>query len=230
MIFVAAFILGLSNSLHCLGMCGPLHLAANSATQSSKISFAHAGMYHAGRIFTYAMLGLMFGILGIGLKLTGIQQNVSIIGGFIIILFVLAGYNKIELKLFGPYKKLFGSALARFHQQKTIYTKLGAGIINGFLPCGLVYIAIIGSLVMDEAWQSAMFMILFGLGTLPVFTILTALPTKVLKHASFKNISSIAGIILGILLIIRGLGLGIPYISPNMPATNSTTESCAPHE
>lgn len=225
MIFVAALMLGFVNSLHCLGMCGPLHVAAMSRHNS----FVHSLFYHFSRLTIYALLGLLFGSFGFGFYLAGIQQPLSIISGLLIILFVLIGMNKVEAILYKPFHFLLGNKLAGAYQQHPIPKIIMAGAINGLLPCGLVYMALLGSMVLQDVWQGALFMFLFGVGTLPVFIITTILPSFFKLRFNYQFIAKAFGIMLGIYLIIRGMGLGIPYVSPVIDQTIQTDSVCAPH-
>jgi sulfite exporter TauE/SafE len=225
MIFGAALLLGFVNSLHCLGMCGPLHIAAMSRNNS----YIHSLFYHFSRLSIYALLGLLFGTFGFGLYLAGIQQPLSIISGVLIILFVMVGMNKVEAILYKPFHFLLGNKLSGVYQQHPIPKIIMAGAINGLLPCGLVYMALLGSMVLQNAWQGALFMFLFGVGTLPVFILTTILPSFFKLRFNYQFIAKTFGIVLGIYLIIRGMGLGIPYVSPVIDQTIQTDSVCAPH-
>ena len=106
--------------------------------------------------------------------------------------------------------------LGKLLQKADYRSRFTTGILNGFLPCGMVYMALTASLASGGIWQSATFMALFGLGTLPfMFAIVllgnlmtTAFRIKILKFVPVMMI------VLGGLFILRGLELGIPYISP----------------
>lgn len=224
----AAFVLGFLNNLHCLGMCGPLHLAAGIHSHQSK-AWLLAIAYHGGRLFTYATLGTLFGLLGFGLKLAGTQQFLSIISGIVVLIVVITGFQRIESFLYMPFKQTVGSLLPKLHGKHGLMLKFGAGMINGLLPCGLVYMALVGSLAMQQAWQGGLFMIVFGAGTLPVFVLLTLLPKPFSNRPSFRMATLIAGLILGTLLILRGLGLGIPYVSPVIDQIHEVDPNCAPN-
>jgi sulfite exporter TauE/SafE len=225
---IAAFILGFFNSLHCLGMCGPLHLAAGIHAQQPN-AWLMAITYHGGRLLTYATLGILFGLLGFGLKLAGIQQYLSIISGIIIIIVAITGFKRIETFLYVPFKQTIGGILPKLYGKNGLLLKFGAGIINGLLPCGLVYMALVGSLAMQHAWQGGLFMIIFGAGTLSVFVLLTMLPKPLSNRPSFRMATLIAGLILGTLLILRGMDLGIPYVSPVINQTQEIDPNCAPN-
>lgn len=216
-----AVILGLVSSLHCMGMCGPIALAvASSAPVGSKI-YTHAVVYNVGRVATYAVLGLLFGFLGQGLLVAGMQQKISIISGVVILLLVLlprrwkekAGLN---LSLYNmPFlKKQFGRHL----REATHTSRFMTGLLNGLLPCGMVYIALAASLAQPSVWSSVAYMVVFGLGTFP--SMFAAFISGRLLKEKFRlfllqKASWIAGFV-AVLFIFRGLALGIPYLSPEV--------------
>ncbi len=190
-------------------------------------------LYHTGRLITYSLIGVLFGLFGRGLYLAGIQQRLSIVIGIVMILFVLfpAG-NLKKLRLTNP---LFGfiskvkSRLGHFLKQRSLSSFFMIGFFNGFLPCGLVYIAVFGSLATGSPVKGGLYMFMFGTGTV-------LLMTAAAIFGNFVNISlrnkiqkaiPIFVVIIGLLFILRGLGLGIPYISPSdvkLNVSNNPTE------
>lgn len=217
------FIFGFLGSIHCIGMCGPLVLALPLANKTNTQRLLGGILYNLGRTVTYALLGLIFGIIGEGLRLSGIQQIVSIAFGVVLILSaILPGLlrlnhsiNAFTAKLLLPLKRGMGNLL----QQSRIYPLFGFGLLNGLLPCGLVYLAIFsGALSTDSMAQSGLYMILFGLGTFPVMFLLIYFSNLIKNKILYKirNIIPVFLVILGILFILRGLNLGIRYISPKM--------------
>lgn len=173
-----------------------------------------------GRLLAYAIIGLVFGLIGKSLYIFGMQQQLSIIIGFVMIILVLLPYkwlSKFNLsqpiyKVVGYIKKSLGQAL----HKKTADTFLTIGFLNGFLPCGLVYMAVFGAIAMGSYAEGSLYMILFGLGTIPLMTAAIYLG-KFLNSAIKQRIQKaipVFLVIIGALFILRGLGLGIPYISP----------------
>lgn len=216
-----AFILGLISSFHCIGMCGPIAMMLpvdrnNQAKKTSQIV-----TYHIGRLSAYAIIGLVFGLLGKGLFLAGIQQKLSIFIGFAMILIILipekvfAKYNfsKPVFKLISKIKTTLGSQFKN-KSYKSLFT---IGLLNGFLPCGMVYVALFGAIAMQNEFYGVLYMILFGLGTVPLMSSVVYLNTFLTIRARNKIQKFIPffAIIIGIFFIFRGLGLGIPYISPS---------------
>lgn len=219
---VEGFVIGLFGSLHCVGMCGPLALALPLPTNSVWQKVVGALLYNIGRAVTYGMLGLIFGFVGAGLKHSGVQEFVSILCGSIMILSVVLpgiiklpkGSNKVSHSIYSTLKKKIGDSLNR----QKVGNLFVIGILNGFLPCGLVYVAISKAVLSLSIQESVLSMFFFGLGTLPMmFTV--AFFSNIIRHKylhKLKVFMPVFIIILGIIFILRGLNLGIPYISPDM--------------
>lgn len=216
----SAFILGLLGSFHCIGMCGPIAFLLPVDRTNSLKKFNQVLSYHFGRLFTYGLIGLFFGMIGKSLYIFGLQQQLSIIIGVIMIVAVLIpSHISNKLKPFQPIYRMISkvkSALGNALKKKTTDTFLTIGFLNGFLPCGLVYMAVFGSLATGQAVMGSLYMILFGLGTIPLMTAAVYLG-KFLNFKMKQNIQKaipVFVILIGVLFILRGLGLGIPYISP----------------
>ncbi len=229
---VEGFILGFLGSLHCVGMCGPLALALPLPTHSVAQKATGAVLYNVGRAVTYGILGLIFGLVGAGLKLSGIQQWVSIACGVIMILsVVLPGViklpkstNKVSTSIYTTLKKKIGDSLNR----KRLGNLLIIGILNGFLPCGLVYVAISRAVTSNTISDSVLFMVFFGLGTLPLM-FAVAYFANIIKSRFLHQLRKaipVFIIILGILFILRGMNLGIPYISPEFKEETKEVKCC----
>ena len=234
--YISALLLGLVGSLHCAGMCGPIALALPLNNQTWFVRISGGILYNVGRTITYASLGAFFGLAGMGLALGGLQQWVSIILGVIMILAVLiprigsAGKYITGLidSLTGHLKKPF----VKLFRMRTYSSLFVIGLLNGFLPCGLVYIALSGALVMSKVSQGAIYMVFFGLGTIPMMLAISVIG-NVLSQKLRKSLSRaipVLIILLGILFILRGLNLGIPYISPKLSqeGEKATMECCQP--
>ncbi|WP_397363045.1 sulfite exporter TauE/SafE family protein [Olleya sp. R77988] len=216
----SAIIFGLLGSFHCVGMCGPIAfmLPVDRSNSFKKVSQITA--YHIGRLLAYSTIGLIFGLIGKSLYIFGLQQKLSIIIGVLMIVVVVFPYKKIGqnfivkpiYKAIGFVKKEMGQAL----KKKTIDTFLTIGFLNGFLPCGLVYMAVFGAIATGTALQGSLYMAFFGLGTIPLMTsaiYLGKFLNTTVKQRIQKAIPVVV-VIIGALFILRGLGLGIPYISP----------------
>ena len=171
---ISALVLGLLGSLHCLGMCGPIAFMLPLSHDKPVKKALQLSLYHLGRVLAYALLGLAFGFVGKGLYLFGVQQKVSIIIGVIMIFLVFVPLKKLGAKgVKNPFYTWVAKAKKRLGvelNKRSSDTFLTIGFLNGFLPCGLVYMALLGAVAMANAWQGAMYMLLFGLGTIPLMT------------------------------------------------------------
>jgi sulfite exporter TauE/SafE len=234
--YISALIVGLVGSLHCAGMCGPIAIAIplNNSSWLSRISGTL--LYNTGRTLTYALLGAIFGLAGLGLALGGLQQWVSIALGIVMILSVLIpkvgamgkSVTRISNLATSQVKKLFG----KYFRVRTYTSLFILGLLNGLLPCGLVYIALAGALVMSHVYEGALYMVFFGLGTIPMMMALS-LAGNVISGKLRTRLNRFLPyfiVLLGIIFILRGMNLGIPYLSPkiNKTATESTMECCHP--
>ncbi len=220
MILYTAFILGLLGSFHCLGMCGPIAFVLPVDKSSKAKTFYGTFLYHFGRLLSYGLIGLLFGLLGRGLYLAGFQQRLSILMGVVMILIVLIPARHLNrFTVSRPLYRLIGQVKSKLglYLNKTSYKALFAiGFFNGFLPCGLVYMALLGSISTGDAFMGSLYMFLFGLGTVPLMTAAIYLGNflKVSARKKIQKAIPIFVIIIGILFILRGMGLGIPYVSP----------------
>jgi len=202
-------------------MCGPIAMMLpvdrnNSAKKATQII-----TYHLGRLSAYAFIGLIFGLLGRGLFLAGFQQKLSIFIGVAMIAIILipekvfAKYNfsKPVFKLISKIKTILGSQF----KNKSYRSLFTIGVLNGFLPCGMVYVALFGAIAMQNEILGVVYMILFGLGTVPMMSSVVYLNTflTIPVRNKIQKIIPFIAVIIGILFIFRGLGLGIPYVSPS---------------
>lgn len=218
----SAFIIGLTGSLHCIGMCGPIFLSLPSNNESLINNLYGKLLYNLGRIFSYMTIGAIVGFIGNRLLLAGIQEYASIIFGIIIILSIglpSSVKNKIVENLGLNFitnfiKKLF-LGLFSSHNHSNMFV---IGILNGFLPCGFVYVGAFGALTTGSIFTAMIYMFLFGLGTVPLilfFTLAGNYFTGKLKSYIRKAIPFLA-VLMGIIFILRGMSLGIPFISPKL--------------
>lgn len=216
-----AFIFGLISSLHCIGMCGPIAimLPVDRSNQTKKT--LQIFTYHLGRLAAYASIGFIFGLFGKGFSMAGLQQELSVLLGIIMIVivvipekvFIAYNFSKPIFKLISKIKTTLGSQF----KNKSYQSLFTIGVLNGFLPCGMVYVALFGAVAMQSPSFGVLYMILFGLGTVPMMSsvvYLNSFLTLPFRNKIQKVIPYVA-VCIGILFILRGLGLGIPYISPN---------------
>ncbi len=231
-LFIAAFITGLFGSMHCAGMCGPLAIAFNMRGGTN--SFMHAVAYNASRIFAYAMLGFIFGLIGFGFSLAGWQQIITICAGAVILIFVFGKkYLAGEKNGNSVFQKMINSIRARIQKQfskHTMQASFALGFLNGLLPCGLVYIALAGAVVSGNIYDGTFYMVLFGLGTFPLmfFFAVSGNYLSVKKRLLLRKALPAFSVVIACLLIIRGLNLGIPYLSPQFEAAQQAAVCCSP--
>jgi sulfite exporter TauE/SafE len=231
----SAFMIGLVGSFHCIGMCGPIALALPIQSDQPFKLFASRILYNVGRALTYAVIGVIFGLIGQSLSLAGFQQSVSVIAGVLILVMVLlpSKYSQ-KLYLLKPaygftnfLKRKFGLLL----KQKSVASTFLIGLLNGFLPCGLVYVAVAGAIAMGSPLEGASYMFLFGLGTLPVM-LTVSLAGNFIGLNVRKKINRVIPafmIVLAFLFILRGMNLGIPYISPQLRQVEIVDEAATCH-
>ncbi|MEM6316063.1 MAG: sulfite exporter TauE/SafE family protein [Bacteroidota bacterium] len=172
MIFWTAFTIGLFGSLHCIGMCGPITLAMPLEKNSRFYLLTNSLLYNFGRAITYALLGIFIGIIGEGILFAGLQKVLSIFTGIFLLGMVFFSVN-LEAKIvsfpfFNQFYLKVKSLLGRYLKKNTQGTVLTIGMLNGLLPCGLVYLALIGALSAGTIWASSLYMFAFGLGTMPL--------------------------------------------------------------
>ena len=220
----ASFFVGLLGSFHCIGMCGPIAIAL-PVPNSNNISFVTGRLlYNLGRVVTYSFLGAVFGLLGSRLVISGFQQSVSIVLGLAIVIVVLIpskykakiSQHKLVQKLSLPLK----SGISDLFEQGTFSAMFLIGILNGFLPCALVYVALAGAIASGDAISGTAVMIMFGFGTIPMMFAATLFGKFINLNIRRKINKAIPvfALVLGLLFIVRGMGLGIPYISPKISA------------
>ncbi|MCD0466472.1 sulfite exporter TauE/SafE family protein [Flavobacterium sp. ENC] len=229
----SAFIFGLISSFHCIGMCGPIAIMLPVDRQNEAKKVTQIVTYHLGRLTAYSTIGLIFGLLGRVFFLAGLQQKLSIFIGLAMILVVL-----IPEKIFSKYNfskpvykviSKIKSGLGAHFKNRSYKSLFIIGLLNGFLPCGMVYVALFGAIAMQSAGLGVLYMLLFGIGTVPLMTIV--LYVNSILTVSFRNriqkVIPYVAVVIGVLFILRGLGLGIPYISPsNMSLFVQQTPNC----
>lgn len=201
---ISAFLIGLLGSLHCVGMCGPLMITFTG--KSGKNPFVTFGLYQTGRLSVYILIGLLFGVLSTSLFFFEFQQTGSIILGLMIV--AVYAFPKWRNKVEGWYyhSRFYGlvkKKLTGYYTSKARW--LAAGALNGLLPCGMIYLAAAGATLAGSLGDSVLFMLMFGLGTIPALFGLTyvsrKLPALISKMSYF--ITPLA-LISGALLIFRG--------------------------
>jgi sulfite exporter TauE/SafE len=227
-IFWTAFLVGLFGSLHCIGMCGPIAIALPFKGQSRIEYLSSRILYNTGRIITYSFIGAIIGLAGQGLSLAGAQRWVSIGSGILLILIVIlpaAITDKIPiLKPAYQFTAFLKAKFGLLFSRASVGSTFMIGILNGFLPCGLVYVALAGALASGSLANGMIYMAVFGIGTFPVMFAVSYFGKfiGIGVRQKFNRIIPVLIIALGILFILRGMNLGIPIISPKIQSGNET--------
>lgn len=230
--FIAAFTLGFLGSFHCIGMCGPIALALPLSNSNKLARLVGALLYNFGRSFTYALFGVVFGLLGKSFVIAGFQQSVSILLGVLILVVVLLPESAMSrFKFTSKMMLVIGKLKSKFihlFSQKNYRSLFLIGLLNGLLPCGLVYLGVIGAIASGDAMQGALFMVMFGLGTLPAMFSLALISNQISISFRTKIRKAVPFFVsvMAVLLILRGLNLGVPYVSPKLSKTDSTKHEC----
>jgi sulfite exporter TauE/SafE len=230
-VVLAAFTMGLLGSFHCVGMCGPLALSLPLNNDSYWAKFSGTFLYNAGRVVTYAVFGLLFGTLGKTVAVFGFQQWLSIILGLLIIIFIILPKKVSSLNsnnYSAHFFKKIRSSLGQLFIKKNYSSLFFIGLLNGLLPCGLVYMAAAGAVATGDILNSVLFMTFFGLGTLPLMWSVTffgnyisiGIRQKIRKAYPYMMM------LMACLLILRGMGLGIAYVSPKINHENKIMQNC----
>ena len=149
------------------------------------------------------------------------QQQLSIIVGVLMIFIALLPEKALAQYNFSrPVYKIISkvkSSLGKQFKKKSYSSLFTIGLLNGYLPCGMVYVALFGALAMPNIEYSIFYMILYGLGTVPLMSAVVLL-SNLIKNPIRNTIQKAIPILavgIGVLFILRGLGLNIPYVSPS---------------
>jgi sulfite exporter TauE/SafE len=208
------FITGILGSFHCAGMCGAIALSIPQKNLGSIL------LYNFGRIITYTFLGIFFGWIGKGISITFFQQYLSIAMGITIIILVVFRNQVEKLVAKNSWIANLKSYFSKYLGKKDSFSRLMIGVLNGLLPCGLVYVALAGATAMADAFSGAMYMALFGVGTSPIMASLMLSPRILTAEGRTRLAKGVTAmtLVVGVLLMVRGFDLGIPYLSPKIEA------------
>jgi len=228
---LAGLSLGLVGSLHCVGMCGPLALSLPVQHLNRRGQVMALVYYNTGRVVTYSLIGLLLGLAGRSIYLAGWQQWFSIVLGIILLLFSVRFFlikKNTPPRWLQAFYVGVQALMGRFLQPRPPAGYLLPGIANGLLPCGMVYLALAGALSASRITDSVLFMFFFGAGTMPGMLIMGLLGwrIKLSVRQQWKRIMPFFIIGMAGLLILRGLNLGIPFISPLLAAAPGQAISC----
>ena len=225
--------LGFLGSLHCIGMCGPIAFALPSQSKSKFTFYSGRILYNLGRVLTYSIMGLIIGLIGQKINLAGYQQIVSIALGVVILIAVLLPAHIknyfIKLKPVQSMTKRLQSSIGVLFRKGSQSSLFGIGVLNGFLPCGFVYVALAGAVALGNIDKSILFMALFGIGTIPAM-FSASIVTNLFGQNFRKKVNHaipVFAAVLAVIFILRGLNLGIPYLSPKLKtSTQALSHDC----
>lgn len=220
-ILLLGLILGITSNLHCIGMCGPIAMAIPVNRKSNWTILSGVLQYNFGRILTYALLGIIVGSIGITIETLGFLQWLSIFAGIFLILFAWRKWFSAKflskIPSFGV-QSLISKGLGKVIRSKSPFKIWFLGMLNGFLPCGMVYAALINALLAGNPSGSSYAMIAFGIGTLPSMIAVGFAANRINANMrqKFNKVVPYLLTIVGILIVLRGMNLDIPYISPKV--------------
>jgi len=226
-LFASALLLGLAGSLHCAAMCGPIYIAVSGLYEKPRQFINPLFWQLIGKTTGYAMLGVLFGIAGKGLSMLVFQNTLMLISGLLLLVVGLSGVFRFTG--FATLENILKKAMGRMVAQQA-KGSFFLGVLNGFVPCGLVYAAGVGAMAAGTPEKGAIYMVLFGVGTAPVLFI-TALSRwlisfkKTTVGAAWKQVPVL---LLGLLFFLKGMGIGIPFLSPNVKSPSTQKNCCAP--
>lgn len=226
----SALVIGFIGSLHCVGMCGPIALVLPLNRGNPTIAFFQIMQYHFGRILSYVSLGLLFGLFGRGLFVAGMQQKLSLwIGAFLIAGLLINYFFSLKMPVFKPYMRLLMRLQASMGKQlkkRSPYTTFLMGLLNGFLPCGMVYMALFGAVAMGSPAEGAVYMLAFGLGTVPLMSAVALAGKKLpqMFRVNFRRLAPLFVLIIGVYFMMRGAGLN-NYWSPALQQMQVKTQA-----
>jgi len=229
---INGLLFGLISTLHCAGMCGPLAMMIPARVKGNKTLFAVS--YQLGRIGVYMAVGAIVFAVGISFSLFRMQQGLSVVLGSFMVVFALFGLLKIQTPQLvdKPYKKIIAS-FSYFLNKGNATSALAMGALNGLLPCGAIYIAAMYCATFSNASEALAYMALFGIGTLPVFVGAWLFVSNQLsvKLKRLQVLYKFLPLLVGVLMILRGVDLGIPYLSPELSQDTPKTEikNCCKH-
>lgn len=231
-IISAAFVMGLFGSLHCIGMCGPLALALPMSNRSQGGRLFGGIIYNSGRMFTYTVLGLLLGLAGDFLISPQLQSSVSIVLGAVLLLYLFLP-KSIKHKVSAATPASHGlvklrEQLGRLLSIQTNSSLFGIGMLNGLLPCGMIYLALTSSFLTGSSTHAGLFMFAFGLGTFPAMVSVVVFSSYLNQHfrQHLRKLVPVFLFSMAALLVLRGLNLGIPYISPALPSATTPAVVC----
>lgn len=219
-ILITGFILGLTSNFHCVGMCGPIALAIPLDRSSKVNTLFGALLYNSGRVFTYGILGVVVGSVGLTIETMGLLQWLSIIAGILMIVYAWRKYIHFvhpALKFEGV-NRFVSKGIGKLLKVKSTWKLAPMGMLNGILPCGMVFAGLFNAAIAGDMLSGGLSMIAFGVGTLPMMLAVTFFAGRLNSQLRLKFSSFVPYLlsVVGLLIILRGMNLGIPFVSPKL--------------
>ena len=228
--FPLAFLMGLFGSLHCAVMCGPVMLGMPFQKKSFLQSSLQLLLYQFGRILVYTVLGIGVGALGSSIKIFSSQKTLSLTIGIVLIVFTLLQFSKVYRYRFSKIQNMLLNPVSKLMSKVFKFKLWGlfAGMLNGLIPCGMVYLALATALNTGNIGSGGTFMLLFGLGTTPLMMMISMGGIYLKKYIRFNTQQLIPWFMLfiGILFILRSAEFGIPFLSPKLTGSFGHASEC----
>ena len=223
-----AFLLGLVGSLHCAGMCGPLALALPVNSPVFARFLSGRLLYNLGRMVTYAALGAVFGLLGQSFVVMGVQRWVSLAVGIVILVSLILSPRFFSSVQPAKFISVIKSPFLKLMRNRSLSALFGIGLLNGLLPCGLVYAACAAAMTSDTLLHGSEYMLAFGLGTIPMMLVITLMGQRLQFILRFKlqRLIPVSLAVIGTLMVLRGMALGIPHFSPKLTVQADAVRQC----
>jgi len=228
-ILLTGLLLGITSNLHCIGMCGPIAMAIPVNRSSNWAILGGIFQYNIGRILTYSFLGAVVGSIGITVETLGFLQWISILSGIFLVLFAWRKWFAIKLNTNFPslgLRTLTSKGMSKVISSESSLKLTLMGMLNGLLPCGMVYIALMNALIAGNPVSSAYTMIAFGIGTLPAMIAVGFAANRIgiQTRQKLNKVVPYLLTIVGLLVVLRGMNLDIPYLSPKVTITVAESE------
>jgi sulfite exporter TauE/SafE len=221
------FLIGLAGSLHCMGMCAPLVVAASRSGKNAITRNLH---YNLGRILTYGMLGSIASFIGAGFYLAGLQQWVSVIAGLSMLAIGILSIRIATPAYVQGFLFRFSNALKSKFQKllnkRNLFATLLMGMINGLLPCGMTLVAIGYCLTLPGPTNGFLSMVLFGLGTLPAMVGFASITRFIVNRLRINYSTLQAGLIIVCAIMLIARGVWPPVTSAIQPGKNAGIVIC----
>jgi len=211
-ILLAGMLLGLAGSAHCAGMCGPVLLVVMGGANSSRRAAGRAALiYHTCRLSMYVLLAIPAGYAGRALALAGLGRVMAVVAGALLLVAATGSGGQRWMRpvslAWSTVVICLGMKARTFTRQSPHFGYAVLGLVNGLIPCGLVYAAITTAAAVGSIAGSALFMSGFGLGTVPALLGVTiaaaAVPVTLRQRLRFVGPAVMA--FAGLLLIGRGV-------------------------